>query len=93
MARFVLSASRPDGSGNAGCCSLSQPMAFRSLVSNERPGTAQQLINSVSSGVNHGFVHLWHLARKRLELLVAWCLVLRPLTRLRHILNDEAFID
>ena len=37
--------------------------------------------------------HLWQLARKRSERLVAACLVLRPLTRLRQSLNDDAFIS
>ena len=38
-------------------------------------------------------VHLSQLARNRSERLVAACLVLRPLTRLRQSLNDDAFIS
>ena len=56
-------------------------------------GLVEGILRGVLRWTESGSIHLWQLARNRSERLVAACLVLRPLTRLRQSLNDDAFIS
>jgi len=69
---------------------------YRNAPQNFPPGMIRLVLLKGSCGAScaepTGPIHLWQLARNRSERLVAACLVLRLLTRLRQSLNDDAFI-